>query len=97
MRVMEVAFYESDQTGIDFIIEPDWTLWVTDFFIEGGLDIPPEINMTKPLKDLTEKDYKLFFEELINNFLNSLIKILLLARFCGKYIFLDNALFSSKR
>ena len=64
MRVMEVAFYESDQTSIDFIIEPDWTLWVTDFFIEGGLDIPPEINKTKPLKDLTEKDYKLFFEEL---------------------------------
>lgn len=64
MRVMEVAYHEDEATCIDFIPENDWPLWVKDFFIEGGLNIPIEINESKTLDNLTEKDYKLFFEEL---------------------------------
>ena len=61
---MEVLYKEDDQTYIDFIPEGDWTLWVKDFFIEGGLNFPKKIDTSKTIKDLTDEDYIQFFEEL---------------------------------
>ena len=61
---MEVLYKEGNQTYIDFIPEGEWTVWVKDFFIEGGLNFPKKIDSSKTIKELTDEDYIKFFEAL---------------------------------
>lgn len=63
-RVMEVFHIEDDLMHFDYFPENVWNKVVTNFFIEGGLTFPEEIDQEKSISELTDDDYKLFFEEI---------------------------------
>ncbi len=65
-KVMEVFYIEKDKKlmYIDYFTKNDLEEIVENFFIKGGLPIPLRIDEGKTLKQLTEKDYTIFFEEL---------------------------------
>ena len=63
-RVMEVFHIEDDSMHFDYFPEKMWNKIVNNFFIEGGLVFPEEIDITKSLDELTDNDYKAFFAEI---------------------------------
>ena len=63
---MEVFYMERKKNlmHIDYFTKKDMEDIVESFFIKGGLPIPLEVDETKTLNQLTEKDYSIFFKEL---------------------------------
>ncbi|MAG50195.1 hypothetical protein CL621_00975 [archaeon] len=62
-RVMEVLYTKEKYMYYDIIKEYKWNKIVNAFFIEGSLEIPQDLAQ-KEIRELTDNDYKKFFEEL---------------------------------
>jgi len=61
VKVLEVMHKEDDIIYYDFFTKDEYELIINEFFIQGGYDLPEELNPTS-LGDLTEKDFSLLFE-----------------------------------
>jgi len=63
---MEVFYIEAENKTmyIDFFTKNQQIEIVENFFIKGGLLMPKEVDPTKTIEQLDEKDFTRFFEEL---------------------------------
>ena len=66
VRVMEVFYIEPEKKllHIDYFTKEDQVEIIENFFIKGGLPIPPNIDDRKTMDQLNEEDYTKFFIEL---------------------------------
>jgi hypothetical protein len=61
-RIMHVYHLENNQIKFDFFESHEWATIAEAFFFRGGVTIPKEVDASKEISALTEKDYQKLFE-----------------------------------